>query len=38
MAPAGVTYSRPWGLKQDMRSPRWTTRLAETPIAQARAP
>lgn len=35
LAPAGVTYQRAWGLKQDMRSPRWTTRLDETPIAQA---
>ena len=35
LAPAGVTYQRAWGLKQDMRSPRWTTRLDETPTAQA---
>lgn len=35
LAPAGVTYQKPWGLKQDMRSPRWTTRLNETPIARA---
>ncbi|MET4683666.1 Y-family DNA polymerase [Brevundimonas faecalis] len=35
LAPAGVTYQRPWGLKQDMRSPRWTTCLAEVPIAKA---
>ena len=35
LAPAGVTYARPWGLKQDMRSPRWTTRLDETPVAIA---
>ncbi len=34
-APAGVTYARPWGLKQEMRSPRWTTRLGETPVAIA---
>ncbi|MGH7020018.1 MAG: DUF4113 domain-containing protein, partial [Brevundimonas sp.] len=35
LAPAGVTYQKPWGLKQDMRSPRWTTCLDETPIASA---
>lgn len=35
LAPAGVTYQRAWGLKQDMRSPRWTTRLDETPTVQA---
>lgn len=35
LAPAGVTYRRPWGLKQDMRSPRWTTCLAEVPIVTA---
>ncbi|WP_370656527.1 DUF4113 domain-containing protein, partial [Klebsiella pneumoniae] len=29
------TYQRPWGLKQDMRSPRWTTCLSEVPIASA---
>ena len=35
LAPAGVSYQKPWGLKQDMRSPRWTTRLSETPVARA---
>lgn len=35
LAPAGVTYQRPWGLKQDLRSPRWTTCLSEVPIATA---
>lgn len=35
LAPAGVTYQRAWGLKQDMRSPRWTTRLDEAPTVQA---
>ena len=35
LAPAGVTYQKPWGLKQDMRSPRWTTCVTEVPIARA---
>lgn len=35
LAPAGVTYQKPWGLKQEMRSPRWTTRLEEVPVARA---
>lgn len=36
LAPAGVTYQRPWSLKQDLRSPRWTTRLDEVPTVVAR--
>lgn len=36
LAPAGVTYQRPWSLKQDLRSPRWTTRLDEVPTVNAR--
>jgi len=36
LAPAGVTYQRPWSLKQDLRSPRWTTRLDEVPAVVAR--
>lgn len=36
LAPAGVTYQRPWSLKQDLRSPRWTTRLDEVPTVMAR--
>jgi len=36
LAPAGVTYQRPWSLKQDLRSPRWTTRLDEVPRVMAR--
>ncbi|MEG1455352.1 MAG: DUF4113 domain-containing protein [Comamonas sp.] len=35
LAPAGVTYQRPWSLKQDLRSPRWTTRLDEVPTVRA---
>jgi DNA polymerase V len=35
LAPAGVTYQRPWSLKQDLRSPRWTTRLDEVPTVMA---
>jgi DNA polymerase V len=35
LTPAATTYQRPWGLKQDMRSPRWTTSLTEVPIAKA---
>ncbi|WP_242915604.1 DUF4113 domain-containing protein [Brevundimonas pishanensis] len=33
---AGVTYQRSWSLKQDLRSPRWTTRLDEVPTVMAR--
>lgn len=35
LTPAGVTYQRAWGLKQEMRSPRWTTCLSEIPVARA---
>ena len=36
LAPAGVSYQKPWSLKQDLRSPRWTTRLEEVPKVLAR--
>jgi len=36
LAPAGVAYQRSWSLKQDLRSPRWTTRLDEVPTVNAR--
>ena len=35
LAPAGVTYERPWGMNQQMLSPRWTTRLSDVPVARA---
>lgn len=35
LAPAGVSYQKPWSLKQDLRSPRWTTRLDEVPMVKA---
>lgn len=35
LAPAGVTYERPWGMNQVMLSPRWTTRLSDVPVAKA---
>lgn len=35
LAPAGVTYERPWGMNQVMLSPRWTTRMADVPIVRA---
>lgn len=36
IGPAGSGYlRRSWGLKQEQRSPRFTTRLDETPVARA---